>query len=253
MAAPNQQQAFRQIEGFLHQAQLRRRRARRRRQMPTRGAGRPRPRPGCWPPAPAWRSAVQPTLWTPPSGQRSLAPDNVLTRLLAAEAMLNGGKRETGLALLDSIACGQSVAIDQKLGQLYTLANRHDAAARADTGQHLPVSRTVSRALPILRFPRSRWANMEDAGLLFDRVLALDPGNSDAWYNRATLRRQTPENNHVAGIERAIARGIRHPMDDVLLHYALAKELEDIGEHTRAFVALRRGADARRRMLSYRV
>jgi len=37
------------------------------------------------------------------------------------------------------------------------------------------------------------------------------------------------------------------------LHYALAKELEDLGEHERAFAALTRGAALRRSLLSYRV
>jgi hypothetical protein len=37
------------------------------------------------------------------------------------------------------------------------------------------------------------------------------------------------------------------------LHFALAKELEDLGEYGQSFEALKRGAAARRRVLSYRV
>lgn len=94
---------------------------------------------------------------------------------------------------------------------------------------------------------------MEEAEAALDAVIASQPHDYDAWYNRATLRTQTPDRNHVAAIERELARPDLQPRDVVPLCYALAKELEDLGEFERSFAALTRGAATRRAMLSYRV
>ena len=94
---------------------------------------------------------------------------------------------------------------------------------------------------------------LAEAEAAFDRVIALSPSDSAAWYNRATLRKQTVQLNHVAQIEQALA-GLTAPASgEMALCYALAKELEDLGEHARSFAALKRGADLRRRGLAYRV
>lgn len=94
---------------------------------------------------------------------------------------------------------------------------------------------------------------MEEAEALLDAVIAADPEDFDAWYNRATLRRQTSRRNHVAALEQALQKpGLRN-QELAPLGHALAKELEDLGRYRESFEALRRGAGARRAMLSYRV
>src|SRR5690606_24182538 len=94
---------------------------------------------------------------------------------------------------------------------------------------------------------------LAEAETTLDAVIAKTPGDGDAWYNRATLRRQTPARNHVAALRaQCAATPAASPMQ-VPLHYALAKELEDLGEHAASFAALKQGADARRRGLRYRV
>jgi predicted Zn-dependent protease len=87
---------------------------------------------------------------------------------------------------------------------------------------------------------------MEEAETLLDEVIARTPDDADAWYNRATIRRQTPERNHVAAL-RAVLAGRSPGASPVALHYALAKELEDLGEYAESFAALAQGAAARRR------
>lgn len=94
---------------------------------------------------------------------------------------------------------------------------------------------------------------LQEAEATFDRVVALAPGDSDAWYNRSTLRKQTAEQNHIGQIERQLdSLGPSMP-GAVALGFALAKELEDLGEHAASFAALKRAADARRKRLSYKV
>lgn len=92
---------------------------------------------------------------------------------------------------------------------------------------------------------------LAEAEALLDAVLARRPDDFDACYNRATLRRQTPEHNHVDALEAALARVGEAPAP--ALHYALSKELEDLGQTDRAFDHLERGAAARRAMMAYDV
>jgi hypothetical protein len=94
---------------------------------------------------------------------------------------------------------------------------------------------------------------MEKAETLLDCVIVAAPDDYDAYYNRATLRKQTPDRNHVDELEAKLARPLRNPVGEVQLGYALAKELEDLGEYRRSFAVLKRGADARRKLLSYDV
>lgn len=84
-----------------------------------------------------------------------------------------------------------------------------------------------------------------------DQAIARDPSEADDWYNRSVLRRQTAERNHVAQLRPRIAEA--NGGDIAPLAYTLAKELEDLGEHAESFAWLKRGADARRARLSYRV
>ena len=85
-----------------------------------------------------------------------------------------------------------------------------------------------------------------------DQVIAARPYDGEAHHARSDLRRQTLERNHVESLERALARaGGGRPMIPVA--FALAKELEDLGEHSRAFERLEKACRAYRASLRYDV
>lgn len=67
----------------------------------------------------------------------------------------------------------------------------------------------------------------------YEAILARDPGNARAHYALAILSRQTAEANHVPRLQAALAAA-RKPEDALRIRYALAKELEDLGD-ARAF------------------
>jgi thioredoxin-like negative regulator of GroEL len=94
---------------------------------------------------------------------------------------------------------------------------------------------------------------LDSAESHLDGVIALNPHDYDAYRNRATLRRQTRDDNHIAEIEVLLAEGAKTPAGEAQLCYALAKEYEDLGEDERSFDYLRRGADKRRSIMSYDV
>ena len=86
----------------------------------------------------------------------------------------------------------------------------------------------------------------------FDAAIALKPDEFEAYSGRANLRTQSRERNHVAQLKEVIAR-TRSPAGLTHLHYALAKELEDIGDFEESFASLKKGADTKRRHMQYSV
>ncbi|WP_414819859.1 sulfotransferase [Sphingomonas sp. Root710] len=89
-----------------------------------------------------------------------------------------------------------------------------------------------------------------DAEGTLAKLLALSPGNGRAYHLLSGLRRQTAAANHVAPL-RAALRTAADPVDRLQLGYALAKELEDLDDHSGAFETLRQVNDDHRRALSY--
>jgi len=86
----------------------------------------------------------------------------------------------------------------------------------------------------------------------FDAAIAIDPNEYEAYNGRAHVRTQTRERNHVDELREVIAR-TRESAGLVQLHYALAKELEDIGEYVTAFDSLASGSGFKRRQMQYSV
>ena len=80
-----------------------------------------------------------------------------------------------------------------------------------------------------------------------DRAIACDPRFARAHYIRSDLRIQTRERNNIADLEAAIAAAGADWRAKVMLHYALAKELEDLEDDASAFSHVRAGAELQKR------
>jgi len=85
----------------------------------------------------------------------------------------------------------------------------------------------------------------------YDRVIALRPTDFEAYKNRSDLRRQTTGRNHVAALRRLQTQGIADWRGAVQVHYALAKEYEDLGDYAASFEQLQSGSRLRRAQLHY--
>jgi tetratricopeptide (TPR) repeat protein len=70
---------------------------------------------------------------------------------------------------------------------------------------------------------------VEEARLAYEEILAKEPGNSRAHYALALLSRQTAQANHIPRLQAALSEADR-PEDSLRIRYALAKELEDLGD-----------------------
>jgi len=86
-----------------------------------------------------------------------------------------------------------------------------------------------------------------------DNVISTDPRQTDAYYTRATLRRQSRSQNHIEELELRLRETPAGTPGEVPLCYALGKENEDLGEFDRSFTYFARGAAARHARLSYDV
>jgi tetratricopeptide (TPR) repeat protein len=91
---------------------------------------------------------------------------------------------------------------------------------------------------------------VEDARAHYETILAADPGNARAHYALAILSRQTMQANHVPRLEAALAAA-RRPEDGLRIRYALAKELEDVGNAADAFLHLSAANAAHKQSIRY--
>lgn len=85
----------------------------------------------------------------------------------------------------------------------------------------------------------------------YDRVIALRPTDFEAYRNRSDLRRQTDQRNHVAALRQLQAAATADWRGAVQLHYALAKEYEDLGDYAASFEQLQCGSRLRRAHMRY--
>ena len=84
-----------------------------------------------------------------------------------------------------------------------------------------------------------------------DRCLQLNADDPNALMFRANLRTQTESDNNLAELEAAYEHAADNPKQRIRLCYALAKELDDVGEYRRSFDCIAEGAALRRQARDY--
>jgi tetratricopeptide (TPR) repeat protein len=187
------------------------------------------------------------------------APGHPKLLLSRAQCLMALGRRAAACAAADAALCAASgdaatpdaVLLDA-LGSFFSFAGDQPralgaferAVALAPEAAHFRFNRAT-----VLRF-LGRFAEAEAD---YDRVIALRPDDFEAYKNRSDLRIQTRARNHVAELERLVARGFPDWRGEVQIRHALAKEYEDLGEYEKSFDHLARGARKRREHLNYDV
>jgi tetratricopeptide (TPR) repeat protein len=84
------------------------------------------------------------------------------------------------------------------------------------------------------------FGDVDAAEAQYEAILALNPTQSKAHYGLATLRKQRAETNHTDRLEQALTIAT-DPIDHLRIHYAAAKEYEDLGAHEAVFHHLHTG------------
>ena len=91
---------------------------------------------------------------------------------------------------------------------------------------------------------------LDDAELSLRKALRYQPGNANAHWVLANLKKAT-DTEHVREMERLVQNETRNQRSLAFLYYGLGKELEDLEEWDRAFDAFAKGAAARRTTLEF--
>ncbi|MDT0602269.1 tetratricopeptide repeat-containing sulfotransferase family protein [Thalassotalea castellviae] len=95
--------------------------------------------------------------------------------------------------------------------------------------------------------------NISLAETHLDHALSLNPHDYEAYWLRSSLKKQSQNNNHIDQLQQILKQGVKHPISKAQIHYALAKELEDIGKYSQCFEQLNFGAKSRRDCMRYQV
>lgn len=156
-------------------------------------------------------------------------------RQVAAEAAAVAGVDGRALWAIGSVygRCGDPV----------TARQFHEKALAA--GYRNPA---VLYDLAVAQFHTGDFAGAEEN---LDALLRDAPDTGHALYLRSTLRPQTAASNHVAELEARLEAGLLDDGGRAACLYALAKELEDLGQDEASFAALSEAAALKRQTLRY--
>lgn len=173
--------------------------------------------------------------------------------LRAARALDALGRGPESAAMLElAQAAADSAQAWALLGDFHArLENHREAGAAYDEA----VRRAPSNARYLFNRAAVRrfLGDLDAAERDYDRVIELEPRDSEAWLNRSRLRTQTADRNHTRSLEERVRRGFDAWQDEVPIRFALAKEYEDLREYRRSWSHLSAGAALRRRHLEYDV
>lgn len=183
-----------------------------------------------------------------------VAPTSMVAHMQEAEAsLLNGDMASAGdkLANLEKMAASDA-RILQHIAELYSHMGQYDDAMRC-----YEQAQTVIGDNPELLYNMATAASalglMDEAEVMLDKLIKQNPHDYAAYYNRAVLKKQTKDHNHISEMEGLKPHEGRGPGGDAQLGYALAKEYEDLGDYEKSFENLKYGADSRKQLLSYDV
>lgn len=212
--------------------------------------------------------------WVLPANLRlgSLAIESGQVRAAVAHALAAFAARESDPVLLEAL-CRLLLDVGEVQAALACaddpcVAACGDAAVLAGFGALMDDQGVPERALPLLRRALALGAqgpeihlrlgnaegyagNAAAAEAALEACLALDPDFAPAHRVLAKLRPATPASNHVHRLRAALARVPDGHPDAPLLHYALFKELDDLGDTAAAWPALEAGLRLRRQQVRH--
>ena len=182
----------------------------------------------------------------------ALVPTDPIAHILRAKCLFFSGESgqarhaaETALELV-----GTAPEALDALGAIFGLLGQHHRAAELFQ-RAVAVCPHESQYLFNLAATERMTGMLRAAEVHCDAAIALNRHYSLAHYLRADLRIQTRDKNHIDEMESLILDGKLEWKSEVMLHFALAKEYEDLGEHTRAFDHVAAGAGLQRRSIDY--
>ena len=184
-----------------------------------------------------------------------LKPGNIDWQLHRVGCLLMCGDNKAGSESLLALLGKSSGYSPAQLSGLAFLCNRLDL--------HEEAARLYQNLIRLEPKNSGHWYNLASiqrfqgeigqAESSLAKAIAFNPGDFEAYELRSDLRKQTKTSNHVSELQNLLDSGIEMPAGEVRICYALAKELEDIGDSESSFKALARGANLRRKHINYSI
>ena len=185
----------------------------------------------------------------------SLEPANIDWQLHRASCLLVCGNNENSTRLLHKMVATCDSFSAKQLSQLAFLCSRIEC--------HDEASQIYLKLITLEPDNGGNWYNLasmqrfqgriEQAMESLDRAILLNGKDYEAYLLRSDLCKQTSASNHIAQLQGLLDDGIDVPAGEVQICFALAKELEDIGNSQESFETLSRGATLRRKHINYHV
>ncbi len=182
----------------------------------------------------------------------ALAPNDPIAHILRAKCLLVSGEAAKALRSAETASniVGTAPEALDALGAILGLLGRHQKAA--DLFRRAVAARPGEQQYLFNLAATERMTGMLDAAEAHcDAAIALDRRHGLAHFLRSDLRIQTAERNHIADMEALIGEGKLSWQVEVMLHFALGKEHEDLGQYALAFDHVAAGCDLQRRSISY--
>lgn len=180
----------------------------------------------------------------------TLAPDNPEYRAELGKQLLATSKPEQALREAEAAFALKPVAPPtlNTLGTVFSHTGEHEKALSCFESATRRLQQRAAKPgslsddwLADLYFNTA--ASLQFAGRFvhaeaaYERAIALQPNMFKAHAALATVRRQTPEDNHLKRLE-ALRGKVSSPRDKLHLGHAIAKEEEDLGNYQAAFTSL---------------
>jgi len=184
-------------------------------------------------------------------GTRSLNPEGLIAH---AQRLLAVGARGEALDLANELARVPLARADwnDAVGSLLTFC---EAPIRALPFHERAVALAPGNALFLYNLAAAQRMSGQFAAAEANlgRLIAAAPHDARAYYMRADLRTQTVEHNHIEDLAAQLEDRRWHPHGEIMLCFALAKELEDVSRYEESFAYLERGCAQQRALMRYDV
>lgn len=184
----------------------------------------------------------------------SLQSENIKFLLQLARCYRKLGESTRSIAVakkIESLGSLNTAQLDL-LGTIYFKLGETEAAARC----HRQAYELTPNNPHVIFNAASAYQTMGDlkkAAEFYEKVISVNPSDFDAHAALSQLSTQTPVSNHVDRLKNSLADINDNWNGQHKLCYALAKELEDLGEYTQSFEFLQRGSNIRRQRTAYSV
>jgi tetratricopeptide (TPR) repeat protein len=185
---------------------------------------------------------------------RELEPDRAEPEIHLGLCLATAGKIGEALFVAEQASRVDLATPDSQsnLGLLFSMCSDHQRAM-----EHF------ERAIQADSDNASYWYNLASVQRMLGelnkaeesctRAIALNPHDGQAHYLRSDLGTQSPEENHIKELRTLVSASGQNTFHRMLGCFALAKELEDIGNYQESFSCLQKAAKSYRKSIKYEV